>query len=273
MRYAESLPNESRVPCLVFIDEAAHWFPQTSTMSYLLPLTQQALTRAVFEVVTTGRKRGIIPAFFTQRPADFDKRLAAQADLLILMRQRQDVDLARYKEYLGEQARTAATFGRGEAVLILPDGEKLHTTFYPRQSRHVSHTPTAETAYQRFAPSPLFRVQVPGTGPGARSERRYTFHPAVPGTTATGGNAPSSTAEQDGTEGTDGNLFPVQEQPVPGTSSQPHHRFTREQEAEFVRQYQRLGSIKAAITAMHVSYGRYQWHASQIIRARTGRKA
>ncbi|MGB8344976.1 MAG: hypothetical protein WCD86_08835, partial [Ktedonobacteraceae bacterium] len=177
MRYAERLPNESRVPCLVFIDEAAHWFPQQAAMSYLSPAFQSALTRAVFEMVTMGRKRGIIPAFFTQRPADFDKRLAAQADVLILMRQRQDVDLKRYREYLGEQAEQAASFGRGEAVVILPDGDRFLTTFYPRQSKHISNTPKAETAYQRFAQAAPTRVR-PGDKTPTGLSHRYKFTPA-----------------------------------------------------------------------------------------------
>jgi hypothetical protein len=176
MRYAERLPNDERVPCLVFIDEAAHWFPQQAAMSYLSPAFQSALTRAVFEMVTMGRKRGIIPAFFTQRPADFDKRLAAQADVLILMRQRQDVDLKRYREYLGEQAEQAASFGRGEAVVMLPNGEKFLTTFYPRRSKHISNTPTAETAYQRFAHAAPERLR-PLDRMG--QTHRYHFTPAA----------------------------------------------------------------------------------------------
>src|SRR5260221_7027582 len=40
MRYAESIPNEDRVPCLVFTDEASHWFPQDRSMSSVPPLVQ-----------------------------------------------------------------------------------------------------------------------------------------------------------------------------------------------------------------------------------------
>lgn len=191
MRYAESLPNDKRVPCLVFIDEAAHWFPQQAAMSYLSPAAQSALTRAVFEMVTMGRKRGIIPAFFTQRPADFDKRLAAQADLLILMRQRQDVDLKRYREYLGEQAEQAASFGRGEAVVIPPDDDAFVTTFYPRQSQHLSHTPTAEAAYRRFAKDAPARMR-PGEKTAMGRSHRQRFTPArgkTPPDGAQGGGA------------------------------------------------------------------------------------
>jgi len=147
-------------------------------------------------MVTMGRKRGIIPAFFTQRPADFDKRLAAQADVLILMRQRQDVDLKRYREYLGEQAEQAASFGRGEAVVILPDGDRFLTTFYPRQSKHISNTPKAETAYQRFAQAAPTRVR-PGDKTPTGLTHRYKFTPALLPTRPTPDETPPNTAQDD----------------------------------------------------------------------------
>jgi hypothetical protein len=179
MRYAERLPNEQRVPCLVFYDEASRLFPQQASMSYLAPATQNALTRAVYEMVTMGRKRGIIPAFFTQRPADFDKRIASQADLLILMRQRQDVDVQRYKEYLGkEAAEAAASLGLGEGFVIPSDGKWFRTTFYPRQSRHSSNTPKAETAYRLFAhPGRVSRPAHVAQGSQSRMNRRTHFIP------------------------------------------------------------------------------------------------
>src|SRR5260221_592964 len=86
MRYAESVPNEDRVPCLIFTDEAGYWFPQDRSMSHVPVLVQTELLRTFMEMSNTGRKRGIIPACFDQRVANFDKHLAADNDSYIYIR-------------------------------------------------------------------------------------------------------------------------------------------------------------------------------------------
>lgn len=49
-------------------------------------------------------------------------------------------------------------------------------------------------------------------------------------------------------------------------------QFTPAQEADFVHRYRETGSIKESIAQMHLSYGRYQRHASEIVQARRLKK-
>lgn len=59
--------------------------------------------------------------------------------------------------------------------------------------------------------------------------------------------------------------------PVSGSRSE-YRRFTPAQEADFVHRYRETGSIKESIAQMHLSYGRYQRHASEIVQARRLKK-
>ncbi len=269
MRHAESVPNADRVPCLAFTDEASHWFPQDRSMSFLPTLVQTELLRTFIEMSNTGRKRGIIPAWFDQRPANFDKRLAAESDIYVYMRQRQDVDLKRYANAIGiDLALQAKTFEDGEGVVSLPKGEPFLTMFNERKSKHISHTPRAEAAIKRFGTS---AVPVPGTVPSTVSsstqfhaplKRRHKFTPSTAGTIGTGSeNKPQAQIEEAG--------------PVPGTvpTTEERKRFTVEQETEFIRRYKASGSIREAIAQMHISYGRYQQQASMIVKERNLRRA
>ena len=258
-------PNRDRVPVLVFTDEAGYWLPQSLSMSYLDARVQAALTRANLEMVTMGRKRGVIPAYFTQRIADFDKRIAAQADLYILMRQRQDVDINRYKEYIGDEAKQAASFGVGEGMVILPSGERFLTTFYERASQHVSNTPKAETAMRRFGNRPV-QGSIHRNPLGRHGERRnYPVPRPVPEPVPIL-YRPSQYDD-----------MPDFSEPVPEPMNAPirpseqavqgdQKRFTLEQETTFRFLHKKHGSIKQVLTMMGVSYGRYQRHASEIVR-------
>src|SRR5947207_13292952 len=50
-------------------------------------------------------------------------------------------------------------------------------------------------------------------------------------------------------------------------------QFTIEQEAEFIRRYKALGSIKEVLSQMHLGYGRYQRCASRVVKERGLRRA
>ncbi len=247
-------------------------------MSYLPTLIQTELLRVFVDMANAGRKRGIIPAFFDQRPANFDKRLAAENDIYILMRQRQDVDIARYKKYAGtDLAEQSKTFANGEGIIITPEAVPFVARFYKRKSKHVSTTPKAEAAMKRFG-TDREREQVPSAQSAQAPSTRYQSarskevgtpvlmrrHKLTrPSTASTEVEHRASSTERQF------DSAPVQE---PVQSARQEARFTIEQEAEFIRRYKACGSIREAILGMHLGYGRYQKHASHIVRERNLRR-
>jgi DNA helicase HerA-like ATPase len=145
---------QDRVPCLLILDEAQYWLPQTKVAHLDKELTAQL--RDEFSILSTrGRKLGLTPAYFTQRISEINKSVVSQAGIQILMRQTLDRDINRYFEYLSSPntARSRSTvraFRRGEAVICFPDGTQLHTVFNPRHTPHVSNSPRAAAALSKF---------------------------------------------------------------------------------------------------------------------------
>jgi hypothetical protein len=153
MAAANQAPQD-RVPCLLILDEAQYWLPQTKVAH--LDKEIVTLLRDEFSVLSTrGRKLGLTPAYFTQRISEINKGVVSQAGIQILMRQTLDRDINRYFEYLSSRntAKTRAvirSFRRGESVVCFPDGTQLHTVFYPRSTQHVSNAPRAAAAVRKF---------------------------------------------------------------------------------------------------------------------------
>lgn len=106
-------------------------------------------------------------------------------------------------------------------------------------------------------PTPRYSART-STGEAPRTGENPGQHERTTGTLGTGSNALAMTSEQGSS-------------PVPESRSE-YRRFTPTQEAEFVRRYRETGSIKESITQMHLSYGRYQRHASEIVQARRLKK-
>ena len=148
-------PARDLAPCLVFLDEAEYWLPQ-SRPSYLSVHTAKRLLNAFHRLSTMGRSRGLTPVITTQRIAKVNKDVIAQAEMNILMKAVLDIDLERYHEYfnaslLGDERIRG--FQAGEAVVCLPTGEQVVTRFYGRESRHLSHTPHITQALRKFQSS------------------------------------------------------------------------------------------------------------------------
>jgi len=145
-------PARDLAPCLVFLDEAEYWLPQ-SRPSYLSIQTSKRLLDAFHTLATMGRSRGLTPVITTQRIAKVNKDVIAQAEMNVLMKAVLDIDLERYHEYFNasligdEQLRG---FQAGEAVVCLPNGKQVVTRFFERQSRHRSHTPHITQALTKF---------------------------------------------------------------------------------------------------------------------------
>src|SRR5260370_1492957 len=85
-------------PCLVFLDEAEYWLPQ-SRPSYLSIQTSKRLLDAFHILATMGRSRGLTPVITTQRIAKVNKDVIAQAEMNILMKPVLDIDLEPYHQY------------------------------------------------------------------------------------------------------------------------------------------------------------------------------
>jgi hypothetical protein len=146
-------PEGELAPCLVFLDEAEYWLPQ-SQPSYLSGHTYKRLLDAFHMLATMGRSRGLAPVIATQRIAKVNKDIIAQAEMNVFMKAVLDIDLDRYSDYFNkslvnrEQIRG---FQAGEAVVCLPDGSQSVTRFSERESRHRSHTPHITAALTKFA--------------------------------------------------------------------------------------------------------------------------
>jgi hypothetical protein len=146
-------PEGELAPCLIFLDEAEYWLPQ-SQPSYLSGHTYKRLLDAFHLLATMGRSRGLAPVIATQRIAKVNKDIIAQAEMNILMKAVLDIDLDRYSDYFNKALATRERirgFQAGEAVVCLPDGSQSVTRFYERESRHRSHTPHITAALTKFA--------------------------------------------------------------------------------------------------------------------------
>src|SRR5215469_3202889 len=115
------------------------------------------------DILAIGGKRGIAPIILTQRLAQVNKKIMAQSEVLFLMRQTMDNDLARCMEYVKRSTATEeliAQFQPGQGIYIGVDGTQVLTQFHPRQSSGArSHTPRAATAlrYAHMPMQPLIR--------------------------------------------------------------------------------------------------------------------
>jgi hypothetical protein len=145
-------PEGDLAPCLVFLDEAEYWLPQ-SQPSYLSGHTYRRLLDAFHLLATMGRSRGLAPVIATQRIAKVNKDIIAQAEMNVLMKAVLDIDLDRYSDYFNKSLASRERirgFEAGEAVVCLPDGSQVLTRFFERESRHRSHTPHVTAALTKF---------------------------------------------------------------------------------------------------------------------------
>ena len=157
MRTTSGQPAQERVPCLVFLDEAAYWLPQGKTDAFG-EVTQRALLDTFHQLAARGRKRGLIPCLFTQRISEINKKVISQAGVRVLMRATQDNDLDRYLSYIQrgdlspQQVKSRIQgFKTGQAIITLPGGAQKSVRFHQRQSEHVSHTPKVQAALNKYA--------------------------------------------------------------------------------------------------------------------------
>jgi hypothetical protein len=150
----KNISPEDRHPCIIHLDEAAYWLPQDS-VTYLSKETRKTIADSFHKLASRGRKYGLTPFLYTQSISEIRKETIRQAGIQVLMRQTMDVDLDRYCAMIyGATSKTRAAiraYPHGKAVVLLPDGGQPRVQFYERETPHVSHTPTTQTAVKKFA--------------------------------------------------------------------------------------------------------------------------
>jgi hypothetical protein len=161
MHEAELTPFQMRVPLVVGMDEAQYWLPQSRAGGSLDEETYRSLKNAFESVATRGRKHGLVPFLFAQTFGGINKDVLSPGTY-ILMKQNRHPERRRYLEYLlpveefkyftdRQAMQRIGDLGQGEAIVKLANGEQKTVQFYHCQSDHVSHTPTAQAAINRYA--------------------------------------------------------------------------------------------------------------------------
>jgi hypothetical protein len=156
--FANQYP-QYRCPVEVFLDEAQKYLPQNIAMSHVRDTqVRDELLQAYTDVITTGGKRGITPVILSQRLAETNNQIMAQAELRFILRQTHDTDLARAMKHVKQSVATPeqiATFAQGQGVFVGNDGSQFVTRFYERESDGGrSGTPQTEDA-RRVVEEPL----------------------------------------------------------------------------------------------------------------------
>jgi hypothetical protein len=169
--YASAQKVEARIPCPLALDDAQSWLPQAGNGDMSKEIVRDL--RAMWHLIASrDRSLGLVPSFFTQNISELNKTVMRQAGIYILMRQALDNDLDRYLEYLryDDQERTKTrirTFEAGRAIVVLPSGEQITTTFHQRETTHTSHTPTVRALLRRLTPNSDARPAVTNDGQAA----------------------------------------------------------------------------------------------------------
>jgi hypothetical protein len=133
------------------------------------------LLRAYMDILAIGGKRGVAPVILTQRLAQVNKKIMAQSEVLFLMKQTMDNDLARCMEYVKRSTATEEMIARlwpGQGIYIGADGTQRLTQFHKRQSSGArSHTPRAAVAL-RYAQMPMRPIKPPLAQPAPQPQQQ-----------------------------------------------------------------------------------------------------
>jgi hypothetical protein len=159
-KVVDGLPVSHRTPCLIALDEAALFLPQRRGEVFSEDVIR-TMINAFHNVATTGRKRGLTPVLFTQKISEINK-LVLSPGTYIMGRQTVHTDLKRYLDYIERDdvlsymtdrqiCQFISSLQPGRAIVKLANGEQHICQFYPRESVHLSHTPSTQAALNRYA--------------------------------------------------------------------------------------------------------------------------
>ncbi len=141
-------PNEERLPCMLILDEADYWLPQSEQHAHVDRTKKDERGRSLFirlqntffNVVHRGRSLGMGMIVCSQRPANVDNRAIAVAEWKLLLKANMPHDLAVYKAF-GVSPEVAMSLGRGQAYVIGPAEIKGVFQLRKRSSPDDSQTP------------------------------------------------------------------------------------------------------------------------------------
>ena len=147
------------IPCTLILEEAADWLPEDESQSAIRGVKatrgQQGnllayLQRVWFNVATKGRSYGLGLITATQRPAQVDTRLIAQAEWRFLLKAMEPTDLKVYRHYgtKDEQIMTLDP-NQGGAYCIGPDGTRGIYSIRRRESPDEAPSPGLENLSRR----------------------------------------------------------------------------------------------------------------------------
>ncbi|MFQ5975698.1 MAG: hypothetical protein ACE5J5_05235 [Candidatus Hydrothermarchaeales archaeon] len=124
-----------RFPCVLVIDEAHFFAPQTSVFN---PVGfKPEVKKILLEIATIGPRNLLAPWVSTQRLAAVNKTLSTQMGQNILAFNLEDVDKIRLEEIVGKQSRNVEKLQPGECWvkslgLKIPQIAKINIRDYPR---------------------------------------------------------------------------------------------------------------------------------------------
>jgi len=147
-------PREHWHPCLVAIDEAHLFAPHGGTET---PAVRKASTAAVTDIMSRGRKRGLLAVLATQRLARMATSVSSEAVNVMIGRNVLDRDIRRAAETIGWDARRGIDrlpgLEAGEFVAVGPAFTRSPAIIKVGavQTRHRGATPALTPVTQRSA--------------------------------------------------------------------------------------------------------------------------
>lgn len=173
--FSRQYPGE-RCPAAVFLDEAQKYLPEQINASAIDDReTRDGLLQAYGHLLSSGGKRGVAPVIVTQRIAETNNRIIAQAEIRFILRQTHDTDLKRCMKYVREEIATPEqirAFAKGEGIYIADDDTQILTRFYQRESDGSrSATPQVEDVARFSAMPRTMQRRLPETPPPAQEHQ------------------------------------------------------------------------------------------------------
>jgi hypothetical protein len=150
LRAIVECPREHWHPALVVIDEA-HLFAPFGGQGIETTATRRAVTAAVVDLMSRGRKRGLATAIATMRLARLSKSVVSEATNFLVGRNMLDLDIRRAAQIIGWDARRAfdlmPVLAPGHFVASGPafSHAAAIATIGPVRSRHMGAAPEMST--------------------------------------------------------------------------------------------------------------------------------